>query len=159
MSYYYIMIERDRSSPEEIEQTTTPPRTICLYPFTILEQSVSGSYLTTRFTHHCRAQHPRPLLYTWPCADVRPPHTPLASHPFTWPLTVLWIIINQRIMGYLLTANVRGGRWAYSKSVAYNNAAAVPRDFTASSRWVSRSHFDAWRVMERSGIEGWVVKG
>lgn len=25
MSYYYIMIERDRSSPEEIIQTTTPP--------------------------------------------------------------------------------------------------------------------------------------
>jgi len=31
-------------------------------------------------------------------------------------------------MGYLLTANVRGGRWTYSKSVAYNNAAAAPRD-------------------------------
>lgn len=28
-------------------------------------------------------------------------------------------------MGYLLTENVWGGRWAYSKPVAYNNAAAL----------------------------------
>jgi len=36
-------------------------------------------------------------------------------------------------MGYLLTANVRGGRWAYSKPVAYNNAAAPTHDSAAPS--------------------------
>lgn len=104
--------------------------TICLYLFMILEQSVPGSYFTSRAQdahnyyygiqhilislpppppiHHHRAEH-----Y---CARGRvrmrtPPHrspVPLSLR-MGLPSAVLWIIINQRIMGYLLTANVRRG--------------------------------------------------
>lgn len=84
MLYYYI-IQRDRSSPEEIEQTTMAINQVCLYPFMVLEQSVSGSYFTTRHTH---SYTPRPsptpsriVVHAQAVCGCVP--LPLAAHPST----------------------------------------------------------------------------